>query len=299
MIDIINQTHSIALPGINFERTGLSIPHGLAFERWEMLVEELLAVEQGQRWWLGDALNYGESIYGEKYAQAIDLSGLSYDTLADYCYVARNVARATRRECLSWSHHKVVAGLPVAEQTIWLQRAEDEGLTTRELREQVNTAAIPRSQPAPRRANAQVETQYDLTQPTLDNEPEGWDAITPLGRKATTFQYEAYSLLGAYTGYGELSEMYTRPMWGSVYVDIYPTDEPQALGMLLAAWHAREIGAAIIVIHSRLTTSYALPLWQEGVICLMEGKAVAYLGPDRAQFARLFAEKGVVAQRVT
>lgn len=80
-------------------------------------------VRRGQ-WWVGDWLNYGERAYGEKYAQAMDVTGLEYDTLSSYRWVAAEIEPCLRKQKLSWSHHKEVAALEPAEQAEWLDRAE-------------------------------------------------------------------------------------------------------------------------------------------------------------------------------
>ena len=41
-------------------------------------------VAQTVQWWIGDALNFGEQRYGEMYTQAIDETGLDYQTLPNW-----------------------------------------------------------------------------------------------------------------------------------------------------------------------------------------------------------------------
>ena len=79
-------------------------------------------------------MNYGETSYGETYAQALDATDYSYQTLMDSKWISGRIKFSRRRENLSFSHHKEVAALDPEEQTFWLQRAEDEGWTRNELR---------------------------------------------------------------------------------------------------------------------------------------------------------------------
>jgi hypothetical protein len=44
----------------------------------------------------GDALNYGETRYGERYSQAMEVTGHSYQSLANYAWVAKAVPYATQ-----------------------------------------------------------------------------------------------------------------------------------------------------------------------------------------------------------
>lgn len=128
------ETIKTNISGIKFHHTGIEIPPGLPYEKWAYLIEEMSAVEKGFRFWWGDAINYGEHEYGEKYAQALDASGLSYDTLRDYCYVAANVHLSLRNDRLSWTHHKAVANLSATEQARWLDWAESTGSGSSDLR---------------------------------------------------------------------------------------------------------------------------------------------------------------------
>ncbi|MCA1572671.1 MAG: LmbU family transcriptional regulator [Chloroflexi bacterium] len=110
-------------------------PRGeLTFEQWVDAGATLQKLARSVQWLLGDWLAYGEKRYGETYAQAIDLTGLEYQTVADAAWVASKVELSRRRESLSWSHHKEIAALEPADQDEWLDRAEAEGMTRDRLR---------------------------------------------------------------------------------------------------------------------------------------------------------------------
>lgn len=109
----------------------------MSYERWESLCRMFGSLRTRTSWWIGDLLNFGEGVYGERYAQGIEEFGLSYETLVKYAYVSRNVARRRRRTSLSFSHHALVAKLDPDEQERWLKLAASEGWSTRELGERV------------------------------------------------------------------------------------------------------------------------------------------------------------------
>lgn len=89
-------------------------------------------------WWLASVINYGEHHYGEKYAQAVEVTGLTYPTLANMCYVERNVPPERRHVgVLSFSHHALVASLSPAKQTKYLQMAIEEDMPTMHLRNRI------------------------------------------------------------------------------------------------------------------------------------------------------------------
>ena len=75
------------------------------------------------RFALGDALNTGPELYGERAYQAFEQMQLSEDARMEYGRVARQVPYSRRRKGLSWSHHRAVAALEPAEQKEWLKRA--------------------------------------------------------------------------------------------------------------------------------------------------------------------------------
>lgn len=109
--------------------TGIEFAGDIPYEQWERLMSTVSHMEMAAQWAIGDALNYGASRYGEKYSQAIEVTGHSYQALANYSWVARNVPPDVRRPGLSWTHHRAVAKLdPQAQDTI-LRQAEAEQWT--------------------------------------------------------------------------------------------------------------------------------------------------------------------------
>lgn len=126
------------IPGCKFNKTSLSIPGSLSFDHWERLGGLLRSVEGSIQFWIGDWLRFGEERWGEKYAQATEVTGLDKGTLMNAAYVARNVQFSLRHENLSFSHHAAVASLKPDEQRTWLDKAEDEHMPYRELRRLVD-----------------------------------------------------------------------------------------------------------------------------------------------------------------
>src|SRR3972149_1270845 len=103
-------------PNVQITEVGLLFRNDLTLTEW-------LAIGETRHWikhkWLpfafGDWLLYGEGRgdWGEMYAQAIEVTGKEYGTLADYVWVAKAVPPETRNpdKSLSWTHHKHVAFL--------------------------------------------------------------------------------------------------------------------------------------------------------------------------------------------
>jgi hypothetical protein len=76
---------------------------------------------------MGDWLVYGSFEYGSKYAEAVAVLGLEEQTLRYYSHVAGRFAEDRRRSGLSFSHHKAVVALGLADQERILDVAEAEG----------------------------------------------------------------------------------------------------------------------------------------------------------------------------
>ena len=136
----ILQGDTLLVPVAGFEVTPLGVViHGdPSYDVWEVMVKQVLYVRAVLPWVLGDLLNFGESHYGEKYAQAIEVTGHEYQTLANYASVCRRVPMERRQAELSFSHHALVASQAPEEQTRLLYDAWDQYMTTAQLRAVVN-----------------------------------------------------------------------------------------------------------------------------------------------------------------
>jgi len=132
---------------VELDETGWRPQGNMSFEQWEAAGRELMQMGRAWQWWVGDWVLYGEQNYGEKYAQAIELTGMEYGTLANVISVARKVDSSRRREDLSWSHHVEVAPLPPREQDKWLDRAREEGMTLARLRSSLSATKAGRVEP--------------------------------------------------------------------------------------------------------------------------------------------------------
>ena len=116
-----------------FTPTELILPEDTSFEDWTAIGQRLQWINKGIHWWLGDLLKFGERKWGEKYAQAIEETPFTKQTLMNDVWVASAIKPSARREKLSFGHHSVVAALPPDERDEWLDAAEREGWTRRQL----------------------------------------------------------------------------------------------------------------------------------------------------------------------
>jgi hypothetical protein len=127
-------------PGINVSASGLQIERELSFEEWEEIGQQLVRMHGASCWAIGDWAHHGEGVYGRRYEQAIEATGLSYQTVRDYAYVAGRFDLSRRHDNLSFQHHREVAALSPREQDHWLQLTENESLSSRQLREAMTSS---------------------------------------------------------------------------------------------------------------------------------------------------------------
>lgn len=142
----------LAVLGDYFEltKTGLVVKGNPPIEAWLEAGEHLRYIQGSVHWWLGDWLRYGETHYGEKYAQALDETDYSYQTLRDDVWVAGRIEMSRRKDILSFSHHKEVAALEPVEQDELLNLAEEKQWSMRELRKAVQEVkALPAAEMKP------------------------------------------------------------------------------------------------------------------------------------------------------
>ena len=144
-------------------RTQLPLPDDLTYEEWEDIGRTLDAVEAASQWWRGDWLNYGERKYGEKYAQAIEVTGKSPQGLMNAAWVAGKFETSRRRETLSWSHHAEVAALDHDIQDQLLDQAESEEWTRNVLRDAVRRYRLALANPDGDDADAVYEITSERT----------------------------------------------------------------------------------------------------------------------------------------
>ena len=137
-LDVISDSN-IQIGKFKLAKTGLVVSGSPSFEEWQACGEFLTQAEKAIQFWIGDWLNYGERRYGETYAQAIDDTGLDYQTLKKAKWVASNVELVRRRTNLSFSHHEEVAALPPGEQDKLLEKADENGWTRERMRREVSS----------------------------------------------------------------------------------------------------------------------------------------------------------------
>lgn len=129
-------------------RVGLQMPAKMAYDEWERAGRQLADVLDSSSWWLGDWMVYGKDHYTDRYQRGIRAAGLSYQTLRNYAWVSRRFDLTRRRPALSFQHHAELASMQVADQELWLDRAEQGQWTTKQLRGALRAARQGEQRPA-------------------------------------------------------------------------------------------------------------------------------------------------------
>lgn len=105
-----------------------------SFEDWRAQATTIKRVANHFQWAVARWVLWGESRYGERYAQAVSETGLAPQTVLNILSVYRAFPDSRQRENLSFAHHAAVAALPADAQDAWLDQAEHEGMSVTRLR---------------------------------------------------------------------------------------------------------------------------------------------------------------------
>ncbi|MEU3054371.1 LmbU family transcriptional regulator [Streptomyces griseus] len=126
--------------GVQFHKSGLLFTSKQSLNAWEQVGSKLFSFADSSTWWIADWLVYGESQFHDRYYEAIKQTSLSYQTLRNYTWVARNFPMPRRRHNLSFSHHLEVVSLDQPEQDYWLRKAEEFGWSRNKLRGELRSS---------------------------------------------------------------------------------------------------------------------------------------------------------------
>lgn len=131
---------------VSLTSVGLTFIGSVTFDEWLGLMSTLVRMETAFQFAIGDALIYGESRFGEKYSQAMDVTGLSYQTLANLTWVSKHVPQSNRVDGISWTHHRVIASVDVEDQRGFLEMAKEKRMSAVDLSEHI-TGRQPKIKP--------------------------------------------------------------------------------------------------------------------------------------------------------
>ncbi len=126
----------VALPS-RLGTKGWTAPSAMTFAEWQQIGSFLGRAERSIYWLIGDWWSAGERWNRQRVRLVRDdpaWRGPSYRLCQDCAWVAGTYNPSRRRENLTFQHHREVAALHEQEADHLLDRAEAEGLSTRQLR---------------------------------------------------------------------------------------------------------------------------------------------------------------------
>jgi hypothetical protein len=112
----------------------LSARTDLDLSSFEAIARYLGRLHDTSKWLIADLLLQAEQRFGESAYQIAAATGRSERTLSNWCWVASRIPPSRRRETLPMTQHALVAPLEPSEQKRWLDRAETERWSSRELK---------------------------------------------------------------------------------------------------------------------------------------------------------------------
>jgi hypothetical protein len=113
---------------------------GMEYHDWVFEGRRIGAMGRGSPWWVGDWILYGTARWGERYSEAVKITGYDAKSLRNMRYVASRFDLSLRRDTLSWSHHALLAGFEPDERSYWLGRAVADKLSVDDLRLELRAA---------------------------------------------------------------------------------------------------------------------------------------------------------------
>jgi hypothetical protein len=136
-MDLIKVDKALTSEKYKFTKTSIVFNGNLSFEEWATLMQNLKLMNGAVHFWIGDALNFGDRVYGEMYTQAVEDTGFDVGTLMNDKWVASRIEKSRRHESLPFSHHQEVAELSPEEQDQMLELAEIKHLTRSDFRKAI------------------------------------------------------------------------------------------------------------------------------------------------------------------
>jgi preprotein translocase subunit Sec63 len=134
--------------------------HTFEVDEWLQRGRQIAEHASSTCWQIGDWLNDGERKWGETYRWASEITGLSQGTLRNYAVVARAFELSRRNDNLSFTHHALVSAIPMEAAIEWLDLAQQEQWSAREL-----NAALKEVQQLPPGRPEIVATIFKVTVP--------------------------------------------------------------------------------------------------------------------------------------
>ncbi len=133
MTDALTAVGSEAMEILPF---GVRANRPVDYDEWAENLRAVLRMGRALPWIIADMVIYGEDRWGERYAQAIEATGYSYQTLQNFVWVGRRIGYTERAAYpgLTFGHWSEVARLEPSLRCALLDQAVADEWSVRDLR---------------------------------------------------------------------------------------------------------------------------------------------------------------------
>lgn len=174
MSDLGLVDHGEDLPG-RLSEIGYTLPPAITWERWLQVGATVQRIHKMSNWLVADWYLFGEQAWGEDAAAATnDYLDRGDESLRQAVWVAERFPLEKRQPKLSWTHHRIAAGVeaPLRYKLLEAAAATDPVMSTRDLQAYIDGMLLD-AQPAevtePTEATAGgVAKVYDLTEEAIE-----------------------------------------------------------------------------------------------------------------------------------
>jgi N6-adenosine-specific RNA methylase IME4 len=128
----------------DFTKNQLVFSETITKEEWEEIGYGLSKINKSVGIWMGDWIRFGDTkgyVNSKVYDEIVRLTGMNRKTLQNYKNVAEKTSElrksSRRREDIDFSYYAEVAPLSTEKQIEWLDKVEEENLSSKELRNEI------------------------------------------------------------------------------------------------------------------------------------------------------------------
>lgn len=159
-------------PAWEWREHALIVLPGLSWNEWTSLWSTVERIHKSSSFYTGDALNYGLQMFGEQFSEVVDEKYIHQQH--GPMWVCSKIPPSRRRPNLSYSLHRETAALDEADQIRWLDRAEADRWTVKELKEAMaeERARQPGTNGGPHIHEPPADPEDDPPLPLDDDPPE-------------------------------------------------------------------------------------------------------------------------------
>ncbi|MGN6438493.1 MAG: hypothetical protein ACTHMM_18260 [Agriterribacter sp.] len=163
----------IAFQKARLEKNKLVIDDSISLDEWKELGQALKQVEGSVQFWIGDWARFGEKkgftgkyVSPKVYDELEEITGFERGTIQKFKSIAESTSELRdslpRSKDLSFSHYQEVAPLPVPDQKLFIEKAVEQDLSVRELREEIKKSTKQDNMLTLQRINDQLDWEKEL-----------------------------------------------------------------------------------------------------------------------------------------